>query len=257
MHELVANLHMHTTYSDGHASHAGIAKAALRSGLDVVIVTDHNVWVNGPEDIYLEGKRKLLLLVGEEIHDQARQPQKSHLLVIGAGKELAHLASEPQRLLDAVRQAGGLSFLAHIVDPAAPAVGESDLSWDDWQVKGFNGIELWNSMSEFKGLLKNKLLAIYYAFNPQRVAHGPFPQALEKWEELLAGGQRVSALGGSDAHALQARLGPLKKTLFPYEFHFRGINTHLLTPAPLGGDLEGDRRMVLEALRQGQRLHRL
>lgn len=251
MHELITNLHMHTTYSDGHTSHAGLVKAGLQSGLDVVIVTDHNVWVDGPEDIYQEGKRRLLLLVGEEIHDQSRQPQKNHLLVIGAGKELAPLAGEPQRLLNAVRQAGGLAFLAHIIDPAAPAVGEADLSWEDWQVQGYNGIELWNSMSEFKGLLKNKLLAIYYALNPRRIAHGPYPAALKKWDELLAGGQRVSAVGGSDAHALPIRLGPFRRTIFPYEFHFKCINTHLLTPAPLSGELEKDRRMVLEALAGG------
>jgi predicted metal-dependent phosphoesterase TrpH len=76
MHELVINLHMHTTYSDGSGSHADLAQAALRCGLDAIIVTDHNIWVNGPEDYYhLEG-RDLLLMVGEEIHDPARQPQK-------------------------------------------------------------------------------------------------------------------------------------------------------------------------------------
>ena len=52
MHELVINLHMHTRYSDGHGSHGDIAAAAMQAGLDAVIVTDHNVWVDGPEDYY-------------------------------------------------------------------------------------------------------------------------------------------------------------------------------------------------------------
>ena len=50
MHELTVNLHMHTTYSDGSGAHADLAQAAMQAGLDAIIVTDHNVWVDGPED---------------------------------------------------------------------------------------------------------------------------------------------------------------------------------------------------------------
>jgi hypothetical protein len=251
MDEIVVNLHMHTRYSDGHSSHAEIAQAALKSGVDAVIVTDHNVWVQGPEDYYKDSARRVLLLVGEEIHDQSRDPQKNHLLVFGARRELATHAHDTQQLLEMVNKAGGLAFIAHLYDPAAPAVGEGDISWEDWNVRGFTGIELWNGMSEFKSLLKTRLHAIYYAFNPKRVAHAPSPQALQKWDELLLKGQRVVAIGGSDAHALPARLGPLHRTLFPYDFHFRCINTHLLTQKPLSGDPLDDGRIILEAMARG------
>lgn len=252
MHEISVNLHMHTFYSDGHATHADIAQAALRAGLDVVIVTDHNVYVEGPEGYYADGDRRVLLLVGEEIHDQRRLPQKSHLLVFGAGRELATLAWNLNLLLEGVRQAGGLSFIAHPLDPEAPAVGEDDISWVDWQEQGFNGLELWNGLSEFKSLLKSKLHALYYAYNPNRIAHGPFPQVLQRWDELLAAGRRIVAIGGSDAHALPARLGPLRRVIFPYEFHFRSINTHLLIEKPLSGDLEVDRGLIYDAFRGGR-----
>jgi hypothetical protein len=252
MPEIVVNLHMHTHYSDGHVSHAEIAAAALRAGIDAVIVTDHNVLVNGPEDYYRDGDRRVLMLVGEEIHDQARQPQKNHLLVFGAGRELSTLAWDTQRLLENIRQSGGLSFIAHLVDPAAPAFKEDDISWVDWQVQGFTGIELWNAMSEFKSLLKSKLHAIYYAFNPRRIANGPFPEALRKWDELLVSGQRVVAIGGSDGHALPARMGPLRRTLFPYEFHFQAVNTHLLVPEALTGDVETDRRLIYDTMAVGR-----
>jgi hypothetical protein len=251
MQELVVNLHMHTRYSDGHVSHADIAQAALKAGLDAVIVTDHNVYVKGPEGYYKNGDRKVLLLVGEEVHDQARQPQKNHLLVFWTGREMATLAYDPQRLLDRVGQAGGIAFIAHPVDPEAPAVNETDISWVDWQVHGYTGIELWNGLSEFKSKLKSKLHAIYYAYNPENIAQGPLPETLKKWDELLNDGKRVVAIGGSDAHALPARMGPLRRTLFPYEFHFRAINTHLITPTPLSGDLVDDRRLILEALASG------
>lgn len=251
MHEIVVNLHMHTTYSDGHGSHADIAEAAMRSGLDAVIVTDHNVWVNGPQDYYKDGNQKVLMLIGEEIHDQARDPQKNHLLVFGAEKELATLASDPRHLLDGVRNAGGLGFIAHPVDPAAPAVDESDISWVDWELQGFTGIELWNGFSEFKARIKSKLHAIYYAFNPEHIAQGPFTETLQRWDDLLKEGRRVVAIGGSDAHALPAHMGPLHRTVFPYEFHFRTINTHLFSPTPLSGDLAEDRQRILDALAKG------
>lgn len=251
MEELIVNLHMHTFYSDGHASHEQIAQAAQRAGLDIVIVTDHNVWVNGIEGYYKNKNKQVLLLVGEEIHNQARDPQKNHLLVFGAGRELAILASDPQLLLDGVRQAGGLSFLAHPDDPAAPVFGETGISWVDWGVQGFTGLELWNAMSEFKSRLKSRLHAFYYAFNPRQIAKGPFPETLQHWDELLNQGRKIVAIGGSDAHGLPAHLGPLRRTLFPYEFHFHSVNTHLLVPQPLSGDLVEDRRMVLDAFRQG------
>lgn len=251
MYELVINLHMHTPYSDGHKTHKEIAQAAIESGLDALIVTDHNVWVNGPEGYYQNGEKKVLLLVGEEIHDQTRTPQKNHLLVFGANRELATKAYDPHLLLEAVKRAGALAFIAHPVDPAAPSFKEPDISWVDWDLPEFSGIELWNAMSEFKSLLKSKLHGIFYAFFPARVAHGPFKETLSRWDSLLASGRRVVAIGGSDAHAFPSSLGPLHRTLFPYQFHFRAINTHLVTPIPLKGDEIDDRGTILEALRQG------
>jgi hypothetical protein len=249
--EYTINLHMHTPYSDGHGTHEEIIQAALSAGIDVVIVTDHNVWVDGPEGYYQEDDQRVLMLVGEEVHDQIRDPQKNHLLVFGVEQEMAPLAEDPQNLIDQINEAGGLSFIAHPVDPAAPAFNEDDLSWVDWDVDGYTGIELWNAMSEFKSLLTGKLQAIYYAYNPEKVAHGPFADSLAKWDELLASGRRVVAIGGSDAHAIPASLGPIHRILFPYEFHFQAVNTHVITPQPLSGNLDEDRVLVLDALRLG------
>ncbi|OGO31999.1 MAG: hypothetical protein A2Z16_16735 [Chloroflexi bacterium RBG_16_54_18] len=251
MHEITINLHMHTTYSDGFGSHSDIAHAAVKAGIDAVIVTDHNVLVEGKEEIIERDGRRLLLLIGEEVHDQARSPQKNHLLVFGAGQEVAQEAWNAERLVKKINKAGGLSFIAHPIDPPSPAIGEVDISWEDWDIQGFTGIELWNGMSEFKSLLKTKLHAVYYAYQPHRVAHGPLPAVLKIWDDLLAKGKRIVAVGGSDAHAFPVHLGPLRRVIFPYEFHFRAINTHLLVIEPLNGELEHDRSLVLNSLASG------
>lgn len=249
--ELVINLHMHTTYSDGSGTYEELGRAALKTGVDVLLVTDHNVLVRGMDAYHQDGKKRVLVLACEEIHDQDREPQKNHLLVFGTDQELANLADDPQTLIDAVRRLGGLSFIAHPVDPAMPAFGEADISWEDWSVTGFTGIELWNGFSELKTVAKGKLDAIMYAFWPEAIPHGPLPQALEIWDGLLSKGQRVVVVGGADAHARHMSLGPIHKTIFPYEYHCTTINTHALTPTSLTGNLIQDRKMVFDALSAG------
>jgi hypothetical protein len=251
MNELVTNLHVHTVYSDGTGSHQQIARAAVQSGIDVVIITDHNVLVKGCEGYYTEAERRVLLLVGEEIHDRTRQPPCSHLLVLSANRELAAYAAHPQRLIDQVQRAEGLAFIAHPYDRALAAIKEDSMAWDDWSLRGYTGIEIWNAFSEMKERVQSKLQGVFYAYFPQLVAQGPDPQALKKWDELLKQGKRCVAIGGSDAHALKLSLGFLKRTVFPYEFHFQGINTHLVVDGELTGDLIDDRRLVTGALRQG------
>lgn len=251
MHELIANLHMHTRFSDGMGSHTDIASHALKSELDVVIVTDHNVWTYGFEGYHRSGKKRVLMLIGEEVHDQARQPQKNHLLVFGVEGEMATYAHDPQLLIDRVIQRGGLAFIAHPFERALAMFGEDDISWIDWDVEGYTGIELWNGLSEFKAAIHGPFSAIFYALFPNYIARKPESEVLTRWDGLLARGKRVVAVGGSDAHMLKKSMGPFRRTIFPYSFHFRAINTHLLTPEPLSGDLAADRRLIYQALRKG------
>ncbi len=249
--ELAANLHMHTPYSDGEAYHAEIAEAAIRAGLDVVLVTDHNVWVQGVARYYAQDGKRVLMLVGEEVHDQTRQPQKNHLLVYGAEKELARHAPQPQELLNAAADVGGLTFLAHPIDPPAPLVGETDLSWVSWEVTNFTGMELWNYMTSFKALLTSRAAALRYAYNPELGMTGPFEEALAQWDRLTTAGRRVVAIGNSDAHGTEYRMAGLRRVIFPYEFLFRQVNTHLLSETTPNGDYAHDRALVLDALAQG------
>lgn len=252
MFEYKINLHMHTVYSDGRGTHQELAEAAIRAGLDAIIVTDHNRWVEEAEAYYGKDPHRVLVLVGEEIHDPNRVPQKNHLLVFGVKKELNTLASTPQKLLNTIKANHGLSFIAHPYDPASETFGEENLSWVEWDLTGFTGIELWNAMSEFKGKLSSYLPAIFYAFNFKLIAQAPFQESIQIYDRLLNQGKKVVAVGGSDAHQLLGKLGPIKKELFPYEWHFKAINTHILSETPLTGKLEEDRHLIYTALGAGK-----
>jgi hypothetical protein len=246
-HELVGNLHMHTPFSDGEWYHAQIAEAAAAAGLDFAITTDHNVWVQGPEGYHGD----VLLLVGEEVHDNQRRPQVNHMLIYGADAEMCLHADSPQALIDAARERSALAFIAHPYDYPLGFIGEDGLPWVDWEVEGYTGIEVWNYMTEFKARLPNRLLAIWYAYFPAQAIRGPFRESLALWDRLLAEGRRATGIGSADAHGSTYTLGPFTRTIFPYEYLFRCVNLHLLVDGPPTREVSADKQAIYAALARG------
>ena len=255
---------MHTPYSDGEKYHAAIADDAIKAGLDFVIVTDHNVLVKGLDGYYENGDGRVLLFTGEEVHNVRRRPQASHFLAYGVDQELADLASEPQQLIDKTNAAGGFGFLAHPHEQDLPIVNEPNLGWHDWDIDGFTGLEIWNYMSSMKNRLADalnslrwqnrltgNLAALRIALNPEKTITGPEPETLALWDDLLSQGKRIVAIGNSDAHGTAMSMGPLHREIYPYEFLFRAVNTHILTPDPFTGVAEHDKQLILKAIVQG------
>lgn len=245
---LRGNLHMHTSLSDGSKSHHELAHIAEEAGLDFIIVTDHNAYEPGL-DAWVGNT---LLLVGEEVHDPHREPQSSHLLCFNISEDVAQHVSDPQGLIDSVTAQGGFAFLAHPFErDVADFLPEPNISWRDWHVTGYAGIELWNYMSEFKSTLKSKAHALLCAYAPGLAIFGPYPETVRQWDQLLRVGP-VAAFGGSDAHGTVYHMGPLSRAVQPYDYLFRCVNTHLLTEEGLTGDVEHDKSVVYEALRNGR-----
>lgn len=254
MNEYIGNIHMHTVHSDGAGTFADLRSAGLAAGLDFIIVTDHNVLVEGEEGYYQEPSagagRGLLVLVGAEINDEALEPPGNHLLCLGISRNpLAH-AADPQALIDAVKAQGGMAFLAHPFERTGPLITDC-YPWQRWDVTGFQGVELWNYMSEFRPHVTSRLSGLLLSFLPALFSAGPWPEMLAKWDELTR--QRpVVAIGGSDVHARSYHVfGPIYRTAFPYAHCYRAVNTHILTETPLSGDPAGDRPVVYNALRAG------
>ncbi len=251
MHEYVGNLHMHTTTSDGHGTHDEVADAAIRAGLDFIFITDHNVLPTAFEGYHYRGFDRILRLIGEEVHDPARSPERSHLLIYGANEGLSRYAESPQTLIREATRRGALSFLAHPSDCGVPGYDQPDLSWEDWEVEGYTGIELWNFMTSFKCLLRSRLHATFYGLFPNRIRRGPEQDLLDRFDQLLGSGQRIVIIGGVDAHALPFRAGPLRRTVFPYEWLFQTVNTHVLIENPLEGEVQHDKESILSAIERG------
>jgi len=251
MEEIITNIHIHTLYSDGKKLHREIAEDAIRAGLEAIIITDHNIYAKGFDGYYSINGRKVLVIVGEEIHDKTRIPQKNHMLALGINDSHAKFAKSPQELVNSINKINGLSFIAHPYDPELLAFDEEDLSWVDWSVSGYTGLEFWNNLSEFKIRVSSIPQAVFYAFFPAFLAKEPPIQIRKIWDALLAEGKKVVAIGGSDAHTLIYNFGPFRKTVFPYNYHFRTINTHILIDNKLSCDAIKDSKIILEALKKG------
>ncbi len=257
--EYFGNIHMHTTHSDGSGSFDDLIDGAVKGRLDFVFVTDHNVLVRKEEEGY---RRGVLTLVGQEVHDTKREPTGNHLLCLGVESDVSGQAADPQQLIDAVGQQNALTFLAHPIEEKT-ALFPKCYPWDNWEVTGYHGVELWNYLSCFRGFTTSYLRALLVGFFPHFFPVGPLPAMLEKWDSLTQE-RPVVALGGTDVHAVKYNLGPISRRFLSYEESAKALNTHVLTATPLTGPPENgpfdyrdpntqhDRNLILEALRQGR-----
>lgn len=244
--ERIANLHIHTTASDGTATVPEIAEAARAAGIDIIVISDHNVYSPEHEGWY-DG---VLALVGQELNSPER-PHQNHLLVFGAGEDLAPHAEQMQEAIDASLRAGGLPIIAHPIEHSGAWAREPEINWVDRDVTGFRGIELWNYMSEFKSYVHSLLYGLLYAYMPRLAIRGPYPETLRLWDSLLATGQ-CFAYGGSDAHANLYALGPFRRRVLSYRYLFSAVNTHLLLERPWSGQCDQDGDLVYDALAKGR-----
>jgi hypothetical protein len=106
-------------------------------------------------------------------------------------------------------------------------------------------------MSAFKGLLTTRRNTLKAAFQPESMMIGPPPETLALWDSLLTQGRRVVGIGNSDAHATTFRVGLLSHVVFPYDFLFNCVNTHVLLSQPLTGNAERDKRAIYKAISLG------
>jgi hypothetical protein len=240
--EYVGAVHIHSTHSDGAKSIDEIIPIASRAGLDYILISDHMTLEGlnrGKEGFYDD----LLVLIGYEIHDSDHH---NHYLAFGL-KEVLPPELSPEEYVSEVKRRGGLGVIAHPDEVRQLLKKFPCYPWTAWEAQGFDGIEIWNQMSEWmEGLTRLNILKM--VIHPRRMLRSPTARILRIWDDLNQE-RPVVGLGGIDVHGYPYRLGPLELTIFPYKVQFRSIRTHLLLREPLSRDLTEAREQVYRAIR--------
>lgn len=147
-------LHQHTTRSDGSLSPEDMTALYHENGYDAVAITDH--WVYSP----VEEFAGVTALGGAEYHVGLRDAGEGifHILCLFADREPKLTKGEctAQEIIDAIHEAGGLAILAH--------PGWSLNTLDDVKaLHGFDGVEIYNTISKWTGRADASLLIDIYA----------------------------------------------------------------------------------------------
>src|SRR6266571_523379 len=109
-----ADIHLHTTYSDGIASPAQRVRKALRRDLDGIAITDHNTIRGGVEAknyAIQKGLPEDFVLVGTEVA-ALLDDQPIDILGIGLEDDIVPNQS-PFATFEAIHKQGGVAILAH------------------------------------------------------------------------------------------------------------------------------------------------
>lgn len=237
-------IHVHTLYSPGgRESLEEIAHAAAERNLSYLIITDHNTLVGLRAEG--EGWRKgVLVLIGSEV-----STSYGHCLTMGLknfwGQEKTQGRVSAEELFSLVHEQGGLAFIAHPHHPNSP--------WSRWEVSGYTGIEIYNLQVNLRernvlGYLESVFLAPFkFRLNFGTLLRRP-EDNLRIWDGLLQEGKKVVGVGSVDVHGRVSLLG---WTIDSYSRFFRLVQTRILSREKFNGELEHDRTLVYEALRQG------
>ena len=235
-------IHCHSHYSDGTGSVQEILRAAHKCRLDYVIITDHNTLL--PREVLGEGwYGNVLLLFGQEI-----SPEKNHYLALDLKKAVPPQA-DPQSYIKAVKEQGGIGFIAHPADRGNSFFQIPPYPWADYAVAGFDGIEIWNYFSDLGAEMTSWFRCLAGYFFPLFLLKGPSPQTLAWWDQVNQKGH-VAAIGGLDAHGIRISMAGFSLVLFPYHQLFRTLRTYVLTRIPWQRK-PGDRELLLASLKRG------
>ena len=128
--------HVHSTVSDGSGTPDAIARAAVASGLDFVILTDHGDGTRAVQPPrYVDG---VLCIDAVEINTS-----DGHVVALGMRPSSYPLAGPAVAVVEDIHRLGGMAIAAH---PDSP---RESLRWLDWSVP-VDGVEWLNADSEWR-----------------------------------------------------------------------------------------------------------
>jgi hypothetical protein len=250
VHEYVGAIHIHSEYSDGSGKIADIARYANEVGLDFIMLTDHNTLKSrrdGCEGWY----DNVMVMIGYEINDKNN---RNHYLAFNLDRTVG-VRMTAQEYVKRVKENGGIGFIAHPDEKRRHLREHPPYPWTAWDSEDFDGIEIWNHMSEWmEGLTEQNK---YQRFvHPLRSIDAPPKITLKRWDDLNQR-RRVVGIGSLDAHAhRQNLLGFFDVEIFHYKVLLKSIHTHVILPDEIVGhskkDFEKDKQKIYQALAAGR-----
>jgi len=244
--EICGCVHLHTTFSDGGCDYDDIINAAGSAGLDYVCVTDHDN-LNG-RDAGFGGLRDngVFVLIGYEHNDDKHH---NHYLAFGTDKTAEGL-TDAGEYVDAIKRMGGVGFIAHPAEKRDYIKSLPPYPWTRWDIDSFDGIEIWNQISDWMESLRG-LLSLTRLISPNKKLGPPPPELMKRWDDLNKK-RFVSAIGGVDAHSRKFKWGPFKCVIFPIDVELRGIRTHLFVNHSDWGDQSKMSDALITAMKDGR-----
>lgn len=239
-------IHVHSTYSDGTRSVQEIAEIANELDINFVLITDHNT-IQAKTD-GLEGWYKNILIgIGCELNDHKDQ---NHYLVFDVDADVCK-ESDSNEYVRNVHEQGGFGIIAHPDENRSHIAKYPPYPWKIWESELFDGIEIWNHMSEWmEGLTHlNKFRRVLH---PRKSIIMPKKETLEKWDRISMK-RKVVGVGGADAHGYVYKiLGLIPIRVFRYKILFKTIRTHILTEEILsdGNDYINDLQIIYRAVKK-------
>lgn len=188
--------HLHTIYSDGKQDVETVAKACVACGLSWAILTDHNT-IKGGIEWTAASKYGLLPILGEEVTTPL-----GHFNALGISEIVNWKVNEKQdigRIFADISKQSAIAQINHPFDMKDYFV--------DWDIKGYDVIEIWNGGSA-----------------PNLNGMGNY-EAKMYWFKILNTGTQIHATANSDCHDVYSNYSmlaflPVDKVLSAIEKEF-------------------------------------
>jgi PHP domain len=239
--ELTGCIHNHSQYSyDGSISLTRIIREAKLRELDYVTINDH-MTLAARNDAAVLNEKDLMVIVGTEIND----PNKNHHFLVFNTDEIIK-GKEVEEYTEHYAKTKAIGFVAHPIEKRICAKFRK-FEWEKKEVDNFDGIEIWNYLSEWIGKMKPKLNGIFLVVFPSLFICKPYRATITWWDELNASGKRRSAIGSVDAHTERMKKLGIKFKFLRHRTLYKTIRTNVL----LNCEQEVSEINVLKAIKNG------
>jgi predicted metal-dependent phosphoesterase TrpH len=189
---MLADPHCHTTASDGMVTPAELVEAAVRAGLDLIAVTDHDTMASVAETVERGAAAGLKVVTGQEV--TTKWPAQTHIM----GWFLEEPIPRGMSLEDtvaAIHDQGGLAIVAHPFMPVYFGSIQPGMLRRLLMRHRVDGIEMMSTVP--MGARRRRVLDEFYAANRDRLG---------------------AAIGASDCHFGRYDIG---RVVTEYEGDFR------------------------------------